>query len=283
MKRLSVFFLILALCVLSFIRVDRLRKARTLPAKLMLLPSKEMTRVISFGNELLLAQLIFYNSMFFAGSLDRPPAMIDQRELYHTLDAVTYLDPYNMDGYYFAQGVLSWNRSLIGPLDTILRRGMAHRTWDWYLPFFYGFNQFYFLKNSKEGAIYLKKAYLLNPENTYLPTLIARLHYQANETEVAIAFLEEIIRTTPGGALQEWMKGRLEAFRIVSFLEAALVRYQERYKSRPQSLEELVDGKILRAIPQDPYGGEFYLDEKGRIGTTSKFTDVHKKSKGSGQ
>ena len=277
MKRFFLFFLILGLCGWSFIRVDRMRQAQALPPKLMLLPSREMARVISFGNDILAAQLIFYNSMFYVGSLEKPPEIAAYKELYHTLDTVTYLDPHNMDGYYFAQGMLSWNRLLIEPLNVLLRRGMDYRSWDWHLPFFYGFNQFYFLNNPKEAAIYLKKAYELNPRNTFLPNLIARLYYQGEATKVAIDYLEEMIRTTGSENMRRWLRVRLEAFRFVALLEDAIAFYKERYKEKPQDLQALVDGGILKGIPPDPYGGKFYLDKHGRVRATSNFTYEQKK------
>jgi len=260
-----------------------MRRTEAPPPQLLLLPSKEMTRVISFGNEILLAQLIFYNSMFYVGSLERPPEISTYRKLHHTLDTVTYLDPCNMDGYYFAQGMLGWNLSLLEPLNTLLRRGMAHRPWDWQLPFFYGFNQFYFLKRPKEGARYLKKAYQLNPDNTFLPTLIARLHYEADETEVAIDFLEAMIQNTASEKLRKWMLVRLQALRAVSLLEDAIARYRQSHMSDPEALTVLVEVGLLDAIPPDPYGGEFYLDEQGRVRTTSKLAHSKKKSSAGGQ
>ena len=277
MKRLAVVFLAFMLCAYFFYEVDRRRQAAAPPPKLLLLPSKEMTKVVSFGNEILAAQLIFYNSIFFVGNLERPPSLTILRELYHTLDTVTYLDPYNMDGYYFANGMLSWNPSLLEPLDTLLLRGMAHRPWDWQLPFFYGFNQFYFLKKPKEAAGYFERAYQLNPKNTFLPTFIARLYYQADATKTAIAFLEEMIRTTENEKVKEFMLVRLKALQAVSLLEDAVKLYVDKYKTNPRSLEELVDRGVLKDIPFDPYGGKFYLDEKGRVRTTSKFAYAHKR------
>lgn len=279
MRRLFLFVLVLLLAVYSFYRVDRMRRIQALPPKLLLLPSKEMTRVISFGYKLLTSELIFFDSMFFIGSLEEPPDLSTSREISHTMDTVAYLDPYNMDGYYFAQGVMSWNRTLMEPLNSLLRRGMAHRTWDWQLPFFYGFNQFYFLNRPREAAVYLQKAYELNPGNEFLPTLIARLYYQADATEVAIEFLEKMIRNSNNEKLRQWMTVRLEALRIVAFLEDALDNYKKRFQRRPQNLEALVADGILKAIPADPYGGRFYLDERGRVQTTSKFAQTGKSDK----
>ena len=277
MKRLAVVLLALMFCAYFFYEVDHRRQAAAPPPKLMLLPSKEMTKVVSFGNEILTAQLIFYNSMFFVGSLEKPPSLTTLRELYHTLDTVTYLDPYNLDGYYFANGLLSWNPSLLEPLNKLLLRGMAHRPWDWQLPFFYGFNQFYFLKKPKEAAVYFERAYQLNPKNTFLPTFIARLYYQANATETAIAYLKEMLRTTENEKLRGFLLVRLEALQAVSKLEDAVRLYVHKYGTNPQSLEDVVDRGLLKEIPSDPYGGEFYLDEKGRVRTTSNFVYAHKR------
>lgn len=275
MKRLCLFLLILGLCGYSTYKVDRMRQIQAPPPQLLLLPSREMVQVISFGSEILTAQVIFYNAMFFIGSLERPPPLETFRALFHTLDTVTYLDPYNMDGYYFAQGMLSWIPSLLEPLNNLLRRGMANRSWDWHLPFYYGFNQFYFLNRPKEAATYLKKAYQLNPNNEFLPTLISRLYYQGEETEVAIDFLEEMISNTTSENMRTWMEVRLKAFRIVALIEDAIVQFEKTCKRKPQTIEALIGAGILEKIPPDPYGGKFYLDREGRVRTTSNFAYGH--------
>jgi tetratricopeptide (TPR) repeat protein len=161
---------------------------------------------------------------------------------------------------------------------------MAHRTWDWQLPFFYGFNQFYFLNRPEEAASYLEKAYQLNPRNEFLPTLIARLYYQADATKVAIEFLEEMIRNTKSENMRKWMMVRLKAFKIVAFLEDAVALYEERFNHTPERIEILVEHGILQGIPPDPYGGTFFLDAAGKVRTTSKFAHTRApKDESSGQ
>ena len=100
---------------------------------------------------------------------------------------------------------------------------------------------------------------------------------------VAIDFLEEMIRNTTSEKLRKWMMMRLQALRFVSLLEDAVDRYRQRYNSKPQNLRMLVEGGIIKAVPPDPYGGKFYLDQRGRVRTTSRFAYVRQKSSGSGQ
>jgi hypothetical protein len=64
---------------------------------------------------------------------------------------------------------------------------------------------------------------------------------------------------------------RIEAFKSVRRIEVALAEFFSRYEKSPSSLATLVDVGVLKEIPQDPYGGEFYLDQTGKVRTTSDF------------
>ena len=67
--------------------------------------------------------------------------------MYETLKTALKLDPYNMDAYYFAQSAFTWEVGHAKEVNSMLDYGMKYRDWDWYLPFFAGFNSAYFLKD----------------------------------------------------------------------------------------------------------------------------------------
>jgi hypothetical protein len=92
-----------------------------------------------------------------------------------------------------------------------------------------------------------------------------------------------MVRNTTNENLRKWLTLRLKAFRMVEFLEDGIAQYQEIYGSQPPSLEALVEGGILQAIPPDPYGGKFYLDKSGRVQTTSEFAQGKRSSANPGQ
>jgi len=50
-----------------------------------------------------------------------------------------------------------------------------------------------------------------------------------------------------------------------------VVKFREANKTNPASINELVTAGFLKSVPKDPYGGEFYLTDKGKVESTSKF------------
>jgi hypothetical protein len=59
-------------------------------------------------------------------------------------------------------------------------------------------------------------------------------------------------------------------------IEQAIAAFKERFQADPEDLGRLVNAGLLERIPDDPYGGTFYLDEQGRVRTTSKLAPVEK-------
>ena len=79
----------------------------------------------------------------------------------------------------------------------------------------------------------------------------------------------EIIKKTDDESTKKTYEKRLNALKGILFLERAVVAYQDRFKKPPEKLDELMTKDVIREIPQDPYGGEFYIDKDGSIKTTS--------------
>jgi hypothetical protein len=63
---------------------------------------------------------------------------------------------------------------------------------------------------------------------------------------------------------------RIEALRGILLLEQAVAQYQKRYHVKPHSIELLVAKSIIQKVPQDPYGGQFYLDSSGVVRSTTE-------------
>ena len=246
-----------------------------LEEKLGSLPGKEGLKILAMGHRALVSEWIFFRVMtYYGGRIDQEaPASrrnVDYPSMYYFLDTSTYIDPYNIDSYYFAQAILTWEFGMIREVNVLLDRGMEHRTWDFYLPFFAGFNSFYFLKDYKEAGRYMERASRIAGDPLFA-NLAARFLYESDETDTAISFLKVMIEKTWNQKVRRSLETRLGALEAVRALEKAARQFEDRFHRKPGNMHDLLNAGLISRIPQDPYGGMFYLDDHGRIRTTSKF------------
>lgn len=224
--------------------------------------------------ELVAATLVMKVLMYFGGLVEKAANQViippDYMTMSRMLHGAVKLDPYNMDAYYFAQSFLAWDVKQYKLANDLLDYGMKYRTWDWYLPFFAGFNSSFFLKDYASAARYYQRAGELSGSD--LTKLLAGRYMQkSGQTDLAIAYLTTMEKGENNPALKKNYQLRLFAFREARRIEVARDRYLEIHGVLPTAVEQLVSGKLLSPPPKDPYGGQFYLDRDGGVATTSKY------------
>ena len=153
MKR---FLAVSLLCILLALHLFTLGRAahqrKTLPRNVdysYVLPSP-ILKITALEFDGLASDFLFLQALVFEGSTferkERPRVKEwEYRWMYNTLSASTDLDPYFFDPYYFGNANLTWEGNLIRETNTMLDKGSRYRDWDWMLPFYIGFNNFYFL------------------------------------------------------------------------------------------------------------------------------------------
>ena len=277
MKHLAPVGLLTGLLVWLLMTFSSLYSKNLDPLRFPTYPPTVAIEMMSLGNRELASILIFYNAQFYFGEKYawRREAPEYQR-LFVALDKATDLDPRNMDCYYFAQGLFSDITPAIPVLNRLLKKGMRHRPQDWYLPFFISANYYFQLKDPIKAAQYLQLAAKINPDNALFASLSARMLYQGNQTQAAIAYLEAFIKETKNPAVRKKLFLRLRALTAIHFLEKAIDEFTQKEGRAPHDLTEVVTARLIKKIPADPYGGTFYLDETGKVYTTSKLTETWK-------
>lgn len=225
--------------------------------------------------ELVAASLVLKVLMYFGDLVEKannqiviPPDYILMSRMLH---GAVKLDPYNMDAYYFAQSFLTWEVKQFKIANDLLDYGMKYRTWDWYLPFFAGFNSSYFLKDYAAAARYYQRAGELSGSDL-IRLLAGRYMQKSGQTEIAIAYLTAMEKGENNPALKKHYQLRLSAFREARRIEVARERFREARVIMPTTVEQLVSGGFLSPPPRDPYGGQFYFDADGNVATTSKYS-----------
>jgi tetratricopeptide (TPR) repeat protein len=247
--------------------------------KLGVIPRPEVLKVLAADQKELVAATVISKVILYFGELmgknESTKVVIpaDYPAMSRTIHAALKLDPYNMDGYYFAQAILVWDVKQYKVANELLEYGMKYRTWDWYLPFFAGFNYAYFLKDYPMAAKMYMRAGELS-RNPLFESLAGRYMQQSGRTEMAIAYLNMMAKGASNPGVRKTFEVRLRAFKEVLAIEKARDRFKAERGRLPGSVEELETAGYLSRHPVDPYGGVFYLEPDGSVATTSKFAEA---------
>lgn len=273
--RVFLFIFIIGVYALFIVPFTSYLSNRPVAVKLGYFPAAEILRPCVADQRLAVAQYAVVRVLFYYGTLVEklkhqitiPP---EYPNMYRTLETAIKLDPYNMDAYYFAQAAFTWDVGKIIEVNEMLDYGMRYRTWDYQLPFYAAFNCSYFLHDFKSSARYMQKAAELS-HNPLLTNLTARYLYESGQTELGIKFLDFMEKDTWNSSVKRLYELRKRALQAVILLEKGIADYTAKTGKQLHSLQELVASGIIQDIPKDPYGGEFYLDAKGSVRSTSKF------------
>jgi len=240
------------------------------------IPEAEILKITTGDQRYLISEwAVFKVMLYFGGMVDKdnnklnlPPEYSNMARM---LSNAVRLDPYNMDAYYLSQAAFVWDvKGAARDVNNMLIYGMRYRTWDFYLPFFAGFNAAYFLHDYRSAADFMKKAAELSGDPLFA-NLTARYFHEAGRTELGILFIDSMEQGAKDAKVKKSFRIRKEALQGAQIIAAAAARFKEELKSQPASVEDLVRKGYLQRVPKDPYGGKFYLTDKGNVESTSKF------------
>jgi tetratricopeptide (TPR) repeat protein len=274
-KRLLFGLVFLALLIVTSLHQAESLRHRPLELKLGAVVSTTLVKLLAAEHAATLALRNVVRVMFYFGSyFDDNPNLVksapEYANMYQHLVQAVQLDPYNMDAYYFAQAAFTWEVGRAREVNRMLDHGMKYRPKDFLLPFYAGFNAAYFLKDYPQAARYFQMA-SERSGNTLFAKLASRYFYEGGEGQLGLAYLDTMIKGAADRKTRLIYEKRRDALLAIQRIEEAVTRYRESYDSKPKQLTRLLERGTLKQLPVDPYGGTFYLDEEGRVRTTSKF------------
>lgn len=241
-----------------------------------LIPSK-FSRILALGHQGLLSDFLFLKTATFIGGRiesGQPLSDADWTFVARGLDVVIDLDPYFVDPYLLAEGLLAWDAGKAKLANQLLIKGTKYRRDDWRLPFFIGFNNFYFLGDYETASGFIMTAAQLPGSPGYLKTLGARLAYYGGKSKTALLFLQEMLATTEDRLLRSRLEKRMLALEQAVAIEEAMEEFKIQEGMPAESLAEMIAAGYLKELPIDPYGGDWIVSENGRVFSTSKFADA---------
>lgn len=272
--------LIFGVALLTMLAVTTLHQAETLqnrPIELKLGPvvSTTLVKLLAAEHAATLAfrsvvRVMFYFGSYFEDDPNRVKNAPEYANMYQHLIQAVKLDPYNMDAYYFAQAAFTWEIGRAREVNRMLDYGMKYRTKDYLLPFYAGFNAAYFLKDYPQAARYFQMA-AERSGRTLFAKLAARYFHEGGQNQLGLAYLDTMIKGAADRKTRLIYEKRRDALQATQLIDEAVTRYRGSFGNNPVELTDLVEQGSIEKLPVDPYGGTFYLDEQGRVRTTSKF------------
>lgn len=213
------------------------------------------------GDPFLAANLAVFRATMVSVQ-DLSPA--DYPTLARVQDDASQLNPAQSDNYYIAQGVLPW----IGEHHTainILERATLSRPTDFLPPYFLGFDYMYFEKAFEEAGFYYRQAAnrVEGKNRDALLNHAAKFMEKGEDPETAVQFISGLIESTRNEGLRQFLRARIVRLKRLVILREAAAKYQQMNHRPPEKLDDLVESGILQALPADPLGIGYRLDEHG--------------------
>ena len=109
-------------------------KQKPVEEKLGYIPNLQVIRLLSVeqkelaGASLLMKVIMYFGEVAGKQAENVVTQQLDYREMERVIQIALKLDPYNMDGYYFAQSVLVWDMKQYQAANDLLEYGMQYRT-----------------------------------------------------------------------------------------------------------------------------------------------------------
>ena len=166
---------------------------------------------------------------------------------------VAQLNPCHEDNYYQGNALLTWGGAVAEGND-LLRRATECRTWDEVPPFFYGFNQYFFLHDVEGARAALETAATRATDNAagFRKFAIMLAAGELNDDSAALDFLQRERAATADPKLQGMLDKRIARVQGLISLRSAQQRYEARFGQPLSDPAALIESGELDAFPNDP-------------------------------
>lgn len=235
------------------------------------LPSVRHVKLVTLGFDHFFGDILWFSTINYFGKHFEQDK--DYRWLGHMCELVTSLDPKARHVYEFCATMLSWVSWEAEKSTALLSKAIKAEPSYWRYWYLRGFNYWYFLNRRDLAEKDLTVAATLPGAPPFLASLASRLMVSKDEVTAAISFLKDLIANTQDENARKALEEKLkEAYisRDIRILRGMIAQYENDYGRKATSLKQLVEAKMLKAMPLDPFGAPYFIDQQsGAIKTRS--------------
>lgn len=142
------------------------------------------------------------------------------------------------------------------------QKGIENNVPDYRIPYYLATTYWLDKNDSVNAAKYFDIAANTKDAPEGIKKVAVNFGSRADKRAKTIAIWEGIYTTTRDEVVKERAKNYIIHFEIMDLLEQTSKQYYEINKKYPPTAQDLVDTRILRAIPVDPFGFEFEINQK---------------------
>ncbi|MEO0082024.1 MAG: hypothetical protein ABIL25_07010 [candidate division WOR-3 bacterium] len=189
----------------------------------------------------------------------------------HVFEILTTLDERFIGAYHFGAMTLAWDASEPNQAVKMLVDGMKANPMAWQLPFDAGFICYMQLEDYEAASEFFRIASKLPDAWVVAERWAAVSMTKAGRADIARQMWLDIYHGTENRALRALVLRQLRHLKLeegLARLQQAVDQFQEAKGRLPVSLGELVRAGFIEKIPEEPYGGRFFLDG-GQVRTTT--------------
>jgi hypothetical protein len=243
------------------IRLDYERYRGDIREELMYFPSGRLMQIASIGFQTLASDLLWLKGVQYYGEHRRSDREYPLAE--HVFSTITDLDPSFLGAYRFGAFVLAQDVGQPAAGIELLRKGMRNNPGHWQLPFDLGFLYFNTVRDNAKAAHFFKFASRLEDSPDIARRFTAFAYRKAGRNDIALSLWQEIYESSSNRVMRETAVNAINRIRLDQATDAltGLVREHTQRAGRPPAdLGELVEAGLVKAIPDDPFGGRYFLD-----------------------
>ena len=254
---------------LSLDRAGESRMREKAMAEMAYFPSGRFVREASIEYQGLAADFVWLRAIQYYGyhlTTDRKYEWLG-----HVFGIIASLDPGFIGAYHFGAITLAWDARKPHEAVDFLTGGMRANPMSWQIPFDAGFICYMLLRDYDRASTFFEVASKMPNAWFILARWAAIAKAKAGDFRTARDMWLDILKGTENRALKALVVRQLKNLTLgeaTDRLQKAVQRFQEERRRLPADLRELTTAGYIDRIPDEPFGGRFYLKD-GKVLTTT--------------
>lgn len=256
--KIGIFLLLLSICVTSQYFYDQNKQKTKVPEPLVL--DAKTVRIVDFGLHNAAADFAWLGAVqYFGGSSQSNYDKIDEY-----LNLATDLDPKFAYPYAFGTLIMP-SLNMTEQAINLAKKGIERSSSDWRIPFYLGTIYHLNKDDMANAAKYFDLAANTNGVPDGIKKFSASYGSRGDRRQKAIDLWTNIFESSNDQSVKERAGKYVYHYELLNFLDTAAIEYKNKFGKFPAETNDLVNSRLLKEIPIDPFGFEFRYSDDGKV------------------